>query len=383
MTTSAEIEIHGRCDSRFDPVRAAFARHFADGLEVGAALAVTIEGEPLVDLWAGHADAARSRPWERDTIVNTFSCTKGMAALCAHMLVDRGALDVEAPVARYWPEFAQAGKEGVLVRHVLSHTAGLPAVREPLPEGALYDWPAMTAALERQEPWWEPGARQGYHQRTYGFLVGEIVRRIDGRSLGAFFREEVAEPLGADYHIGLPEEHEPRVAELVPIPGMKGVTPSRIGDPESFPVLAARNPWLDRDAPNTRAYRAAEIPSSNGAGDARAFARIYGALALGGELAGVRLLSPATIAAAAVEQTRTAEDVVTGTPMRYGLGFGLHIEERGDANGPRSFGHGGAGGSWGYADPDARLGFGYVMNQMGRLRDERRHALTRAVYCSL
>ena len=383
MTTSAEIEIQGHCDPRFDAVRQTFARHFADGLEVGAAVAVTIEGEPVVDLWAGHADGAGTRPWRRDTIVNTFSCTKGMAAICAHMLVDRGALDVEAPVARYWPEFAQAGKEGVLVRHVLSHTAGLPAIREPLPGGALYDWPAMTAALERQEPWWAPGSRQGYHQRTYGFLVGEIVRRIDGRSLGTFFREEVAEPLGLDFHIGLPEQHEPRVAELVPIPGTKGISIGRIGDPESFAVLAGRNPRLDRDAPNSRAYRAAEIPSSNGTGGARAFARVYSALALGGELDGVRLLSPATIEAAAVEQTRTGEDAVTGTAMRYGLGFGLHVEERGDANGPRSFGHGGAGGSWGYADPDARLGFGYVMNQMGGLDDDRRHALTRALYAAL
>ena len=383
MTTAAEIEIHGTCEPRFEAVREAFAQHFAGGLEVGAAVAVTVDGEPVVDLWAGHADAPRTRPWERDTIVNTYSCTKGMAALCAHRLVDRGTLDVEAPVARYWPEFAQAGKEGVLVRHVLSHTAGLPAVARPLPEGALYDWAAMTAALEAQAPWWEPGTAQGYHQRTYGFLVGEIVRRIDGRSLGTFFREEVAGPLGADYHIGLAEEHEPRVAELVPADGTKSVSPRRVGDPNSFAVLAGRNPPLDGNAPNTRAYRAAEIPSSNGTGTARAFARVYGALACGGEVDGVRLLSAEAIERAIVEQTRTAEDSVTGTPMRYGLGFGLRVDERGDANGPRSFGHGGAGGSWGYADPDARVGFGYVMNQMGGLDDQRRHNLTRALYACL
>ena len=197
-------------------VRDAFAANFENGEEVGASFAVTVNGESVVDLWAGHADAGLTRPWERDTVVHMWSASKAVTAICAHMLVDRGLLDVDAPVARYWPEFAQAGKENIPVRYLLSHQAGLSVIEEPLPAEAFYDWDRMTSALAAQKPLWEPGTRQGYQAMTFGFLVGEVVRRIAGKSLGTFVREEIAGPLGADFHIGLPEEHYARAAEIIP-----------------------------------------------------------------------------------------------------------------------------------------------------------------------
>ena len=208
--------IHGRCDPRFAAVRDAFAANFAAGREVGASFAATVEGEPVVDLWGGHADAATTRPWERDTIVNVFSTTKAMTALCAHLLVDRGLLDLDAPVARYWPEFAQAGKERITTRHLLTHSAGLAALRRSLPTEALYDWTRMVEALAAETPWWEPGSANGYHAMTYGYLVGEVVRRLTGKTLGRFLRDEVTAPLGADFHIGLAPSEDARVAEMVP-----------------------------------------------------------------------------------------------------------------------------------------------------------------------
>jgi CubicO group peptidase (beta-lactamase class C family) len=219
MVTAAidKAAIHGVCDSRVQGLRDAFAENFAQGGEVGATVAATVDGKLVVDLWAGHADAARTRPWTRDTIVNIASLTKGLTAVCAHRLVDRGLLDLEAPVARYWPEFAPAGKAAIPVHFLLSHRAGLPAIDAPLPTEALYDWDRMTGALAAQKPWWEPGTRHGSHAFTFGWLVGEVVRRITGKSLGTNWRE-VAEPLGLDCHIGLAAEHDARVAEFIPIP---------------------------------------------------------------------------------------------------------------------------------------------------------------------
>src|SRR5260221_2289489 len=212
------IEIHGECDPRFAPVREEFAEGFRTRTEVGAAVAVTLDGAPVVDLWAGHADQARTRPWRRETIVNIYSCTKALTALCAHQLVERGQLDLDAPVAAYWPEFAQAGKAGIPVRWLLSHRAALPAVRDVLPPEALYDLDAMCTALAAQAPWWEPGTNHGYHAVTFGWLVGEGVRRISGRSLGTYFRDEIARPLGLDLYIGLPHAAHHRVAEMSNIP---------------------------------------------------------------------------------------------------------------------------------------------------------------------
>jgi CubicO group peptidase (beta-lactamase class C family) len=216
MTTTAQI--HGQCDSHFAAVREAFAANFAQRGEVGAAVCIYADGNPVVNLWGGYADAARSRPWDRNTIVSVASTTKGMVAICAHMLVERGLLDLDAPVARYWPEFAQAGKAHIPVRWLLSHRAGLPAIRQDIPPQSLYDWHALTGVLAETEPWWEPGTRHGYHAFTFGHLVGEVIRRLSGKSVGQFFRTEVAGPLGADFFIGVPEAADARAAETLPDP---------------------------------------------------------------------------------------------------------------------------------------------------------------------
>lgn len=390
MTTA--IEIHGACDRRFQAVSEAFAENFATRGEVGAAVAVSVDGKVVVDLWAGHADAARTRPWERDTIVNVYSTTKGMTTICALRLVDQGLLDLDAPVAKYWPEFAQAGKAEVPVRWLLSHRAGLPAVKEPLPAASLYNWDMMTAALAKQEPWWEPGTKHGYHAVTFGWLVGEVVHRISGKSLGTFFRDEVAFPLGIDFHIGLGPEHDARTAEMIlaplPQPGQRNVWTEILSDPESVTYKAFANPpdLMTPGTVNTREWRAAELPAANGHGNARALARVYGALARGGEVDGVRVLTPAAIEQAIVEQSNGPDAVLLGLPTRIGLGFWLPSETIRLGPNERAFGHAGAGGSLGFADPDARIGFGYTMNQMITtldLVDPRWPPLIDAVYRSL
>jgi CubicO group peptidase (beta-lactamase class C family) len=261
----AEPRIEGEVMSRFAGVRDAFAANFADGREVGASFAATFDGEPVVDLWGGWADAARTRPWTRDTIVNVFSTTKAMTALSAHVLVARGQLDLDEPVARYWPEFAQAGKERIATRHLLSHTAGLAALRAPLPRDALYDWKRMVEALAAETPWWPPGTANGYHALTSGYLVGEVVRRITGRTLGAFFRDEVAGPLGADFHIGVAPAMDGRIGEMVPpAPEESAAVAPANFDPESLVGKAMANPPLRPEFANRTEWRRAEIPAANG-----------------------------------------------------------------------------------------------------------------------
>jgi CubicO group peptidase (beta-lactamase class C family) len=215
MSDGAEVEIHGTCETGYERVRDTFRSAFDRGDEIGAAVSVVRGGERVVDLWAGHADAARTRPWQRDTLVNVFSTTKGMTALCAHRLVDQGKLDLDAPVARYWPEFAAAGKQDIRVRSLLSHQAGLPAIRETLSSEALFDWDRMAAALAAETPWWEPDTRHGYHAVTFGWLVGEVIRRTSGRSVGRYFQDEIAGPLGADFYIGCGPELDSRIADLI------------------------------------------------------------------------------------------------------------------------------------------------------------------------
>ena len=385
------IEIRGECDTRFGAVREAFAENFARHGEVGAAVAVTVDGRPVVDLWAGYADAARTRPWERDTIVNVYSTTKGMTTICAHRLVDQGKLDIDAPVARYWPDFGQAGKADLPVRYLLTHQAGLPAVKEPLPPDALYSWETMTRALAAQEPWWEPGARHGYHAITFGYLVGEVVRRISGKSLGTYFREEVAEPLGIDFHIGLDARHDSRTAEMIPAPPPPPDQPNMfeemLKNPDSMQAKAFMNPpvAMDRGTVNSREWRGAEIPAGNGHTTARALARVYGALSRGGEVDGVRVLSSEAIGRATVEQVN-GEDAVLTLDSRFGLGFMLPGPLAYMGPNPRAFGHPGAGGSLGFADPDAKVGFGYTMNQMfmgAGLADPRWAPMIDAVYEAL
>jgi len=368
MTTT--VAIQGVCDPRFRGVKEAFAQNFADYAEVGAAVAVMVGGRVVVDLWAGHADAALSRPWRRDTIVNVFSTTKGMTAICAHRLADQGILDIEAPVAKYWPEFAQAGKEELPVRYLLSHRAGLPAVRAMLPPGSAYDWERMTSVLAAEEPWWEPGSKHGYHALTFGYLMGEVVRRISGQGLGTYFRKEIAEPLGLDFHIGLSEQNDARVAEMLPMPlpepGEDNLIAKAFSDPQSMTFKAFANP-PDLMVPatvNSRQWRAAEMPAANGHSDARSLARIYGALAQGGELDGFAVLSLDEIERARVEQSYGDDAVLLGLPSRFGLGFMLDLPEHKIVPQGDMFGHPGAGGSIGFADPESGIGFGYVMNKM-------------------
>jgi CubicO group peptidase (beta-lactamase class C family) len=380
------IAIHGQCAEGFAPVRDAFAANFAAGREVGASFAATIDGELIVDLWAGHADAARTRAWERDTIVNVFSTTKAMTALCAHILVDRGRLELDVPVARYWPEFAQNGKGGITTRHLLSHTAGLAAMRAPLDEAAFYDWGRITAALAAESPWWEPGTANGYHALTFGFLVGEVIRRVDGRMPGVFFRDEVARPLRADFHIGLPESEDARVAEMVASTPEENAAagPAAAIDPDSLLGKVMGNPPLQPQIVNTRAWRRADIPAANGHGNARSVARVMAALACGGALDGARLLGQATLDRAITEQCYR-QDLVLRFPLRWGLGFMLSSDTLPLSPNPRTFGHGGWGGSLGFADLDARASWAYVMNKMspGTAGDPRGFGPIAAFYTAL
>lgn len=384
--------IQGQCDARFDRVKSAFAENFARSGEVGAAVAVTVDGRAVVDLWGGHADAAKTRQWDRDTIVNVWSTTKGLCAICAHRLADQGKLDFEAPVAKYWPEFAAAGKSGLPVKYLLNHKAGLAAIRTPLKHEELFSWEKVTSELARQEPWWEPGAKHGYHAITFGWLVGEVVRRISGKSLGAYFRDEIAGPLDADAYIGFGPALDSRVAPIIsgppPKPGEPDAFALMMRDPESVSAKAIGNPptMMLPETTNSRAWRGAEIPGANGHATARALARIYGALARGGEVDGVKLFSAAELPRCHTEQSRGMDEVLK-FPTRFGLGFMLSQPGAQYGPNPRSFGHPGAGGSLGFADPDARVGFGYVMNQMGPpasvLLDPRCAALIDAVYASL
>ncbi len=386
----ANVNLQGECDPRFTRVRDAFLGNFASRGEVGAAVSVTIDGRRVVDLWAGHADQARTRPWERDTLVNVWSTTKGLCAMCAHRLADQGKLDLDAPVAKYWPEFAQSGKAAIPVSALLNHRAGLAAIRAPLKHEDLFSWDKVTTELARQEPWWTPGARHGYHAITFGWLVGEVVRRVSGKSLGAYFRDEIAKPLGADAHIGIGPEFDARVAEIIYAPapqtGERNIFAEMARDPASVSYAALFNPptMFAPETTNSRAWRAAEIPGANGHANARALARIYGALARGGEVDGVKVFGPREIERCYTEQSQ-GPDAVLPLTTRFGLGYMLSQPGTMMGPNPRAFGHPGAGGSLGFADPDAKVGFGYVMNQMGNepLLDPRPAALIEALYASL
>ncbi len=386
--------VHGHCEPRFERIRDALAEIMAAGTEVGAALAVCVDKEPVVDLWAGHTDAARTRAWARDTIVNMFSVGKAITALCALRLVEAGRLDLDAPVARYWPEVAQAGKGQLRVRHLLTHQAGLPAIARPLAPDAWSRWDVITDALASQAPWWKPGLGHGYHVNTQGFLIGEVVRRVTGQSLGTFLREDLTGPAGIDFFIGFGPTLDGRCADYLPPPP----TPEREEferrlrvDPSTLDGLALMRINAYRNPPdlsgmaivNTRAWRAAEVPSTNGHGNARAVARLYSALAGDGQLDGVHVLAPATVARA-VEEQASGPDLVLERPTRYGLGFQLTMPERRLGPGPRAFGHFGAGGSLGLADPDARVAIGYAMNQ-GRTGWQHKHVrrLIDLVYAAL
>jgi CubicO group peptidase (beta-lactamase class C family) len=375
-------EIHGTCDERFKGVRDVLAASIDRGTDVGASVAVTIEGELVVDIWGGTLDVDGREPWERDTITNVWSMSKTMTSLCALMLADAGELDMNAPVSRYWPEFAAGGKgDRVLVRHVLGHTSGLSGWSEPLTVDALYDWEKVTSILAAQEPWWEPGTASGYHAVTQGFLIGEVVKRITGQTIGSFFRERVAEPLGADFHIGLDPANFDRVGNVIPPPPLDEAI---IAGASEMAVRTLGNPLLDGSESWTEAWRRAEIPAANGHGNARSVAAVQAVLANGGEVGGVRLLSPAGCERVLEEQAY-GTDLVLGSPIRFGLGFGLPSAELPISATGRACFWGGWGGSVVLVDMDAHMSFAYVMNRMehGIVVDDRGFGLGLAVYLAL
>ncbi len=390
-------EIHGEVASGFEAVRDAFENNFVQHGEVGAAFALYVKGEKVVDIWGGVADIESGRPWDESTIQLMFSTTKGLTAMCANLLAQRGELDLDAPVADYWPEFKAAGKENIPVRWLLGHRAGLPVVDEKLSAEQVLAWDPIVEALAAQAPVWEPGTKHGYHALTYGWLAGEVIKRISGKNIGRFFADEISAPLGTlDLWIGLPESEEGRVAPLILLEAMsqQGIAQEVLDaldetqrkmllaftDPNSITsrALNVTNPPLDF---NSREVHAAEIPAANGIGTARSLARAYAACV--GEVDGVQILSADTIQKATVEVSNGTDEVLL-VPTRFGAGFFLQSDFS-PLFGANSFGHAGAGGSLGLADPDAEIGFGYVMNTMQQnlSGDPRTMTLVEAVKQSL
>ena len=373
-------EIHGFTDPRFAAVRDVFAANFASGDDVGASFAATLEGKTVVDLWAGHADAEKTRPWEKDTIVNVYSTTKTMTALIALLLADRGELDFAQRVAHYWPEFAANGKADITVAQLMSHSSGLSGFKQRMVADDLYDWNKATSALASQAPFWEPGTAAGYHAVTQGYLVGEVVRRITGASLGTVFRTEIAEPLETDFHIGLAAEHDHRVADLIPPP--PGGSIADMSD-RPLTVNMATNPPINPLETRTRAWRAAEIPAAGGHGNARSVAAVQTLMANGGVAGGKRLLSEAGVRKA-LELQIEGHDQVLNMPVRYGMGYGMAGPTRPMPN-PNTVFWGGYGGSLVVCDMDARLCMSYVMNKMAgtTVGDMRAGMLMASVWGSL
>lgn len=374
------VNIAGKCDDKFARVKAAFENNFTAHGDVGASVAVSLEGEMVVDLWGGHKDIAKTAPWEEDTIVNVYSTTKTMAALCALLLADRGELDFNARVASYWPEFAQNGKTDVEVRHLMSHSAGLSGMDEPFSPTEFYDWDNVVAALARQAPWWEPGSASGYHAITQGHLIGEVVRRITNKSLGQFFADEIAGPLGADFHIGTGPEHFPRIGELVP----PQAGPESDSGPDSIASRTFANPAINAKESATAPWRQAEIPAANGHGNARSVVKVQTAVANRGHAWGVDLLSEAGARRIFDEQTM-GTDLVLGVPIRFGMGYGLTSDVMPMGPNPNTAYWGGWGGSSIVVDLDARLCVSYVMNKMeaNLMGDPRGFNLLAAAYESI
>jgi len=389
-----ENNVRGFVRDGFRAVRDAFEENLASGADVGASCCATLRGETVVDLWGGFADEAMTRPWQKDTILTVYSTTKTMVALTALLLADRGELDFQAPVAKYWPEFAANGKAGIKVSHVMSHASGLSGWREPVTAMEdLYDWEKMTALLAAQAPLWEPGTASGYHSITFGFLIGEVVRRIAGKSVGTVFREEIAEPLGGDFHIGLPASEDSRVADIIPL-AMPQVTPEQAGkfalsqiQEVTFRNLPGDYPWAGSTAvAKTRGWRSAEIPAVNGHGNARSVGEIHCVLANGGVAKGRRIMSEAGCRKALELQIEGPDLVMSPMPpARFGMGFALpgpllDLE----LPNPNTIHWGGGGCSWIFIDMDARTTFAYVANKVDRrpLGDPRPFRAIRAFWGS-
>ncbi len=394
--SSPSGELHGSYDPRFAAVAKAFANNFEQHNEVGAAVCIHIDGEPVLDLWGGTKNTKTTEAWDEDTICVVYSTTKGMVALAAHTLISAGELDLDAPVKRYWPEFANKAKQDVTVKMMLDHSAGVPCFREQLEDGACCDWDFMIQKLEQEEPFWKPGTRNGYHMMNFGWTVGELIRRVSGQSLGAYFNAAVAQPTHADCWIGLPPELEDRVAPMIPFRPEKGApigafTAALINDPNSIQALALFNNGGFN--PNNAKCHAAEIGGGGGIANARGLARLYAPFACGGELHGHKFVDADTLAAMGEVAVATHEDATLLIPTRFSLGFMKSMDNRREQAvtkdsailGGSAFGHVGAGGSIGFADPALGMSFGYTMNRMGPgiLMNERGQSLIDAAYQSL
>ena len=380
-------EIQGYTAAGFEGVRDAFAANFDNGSEVGAAFSAYHRGQKVVDLWGGVADQDTGAPWQEDTMILVFSTTKGATALCANRLAERGELDVEAPVSTYWPEFAAAGKQDMPVSHLLSHQAGLAWLDGTLSLDEALAWDPAVEMLAAEAPKWEPGTATGYHAVTYGWLVGEVVRRISGKSLGTFLRDEVTGPLDADWYVGLPEELDHRVAPLIVMEAPTDEAVKAMMDQFTGPntnLGKALNPggaFSDMLVFNSRAVRAAELPAANGVSDARSIARVYASMV--GEVDGIRTLGADQLKQATTQRSSGPNIVLLDMDIQFGLGF--MVPSTIIVNPAGSFGHYGAGGSAGWADPDAELAFGYVMNRMdiGLAGDLRSANLMNATYAAI
>jgi len=359
-------EVSGYCDTAFGAVRDAFAQNFADGLELGASLAVSIEGHNVVDVWGGHLDPDRTRPWAEDSLVCVFSCTKGVVAIVTMWAVARGLVDLDAPVASYWPEFAAAGKEELPVRALLTHEAGLPAIGERMPRGSLSDWDAMTTALAAQAPWWELGTGHGYHGVTFGHLIGEVLRRATGRTCGALVDEVLARPLDVELHMPLPVDCDERTSDLIVELSADGTFFDAWDPSTSLGPKAFGNPPDANDPAHCMSdqWRRAEIPAANMHANARALDRLYAVLAQHGRTRGASELVPRELVDEFGRVHVQGDDLVMELPTAFGLGFEHTIPEWQFGPGPNTYGHNGSGGSLGIVDPDAGVSLGYAMNRL-------------------
>jgi len=376
-------DVQGSCDDRFSRVREELDRQLDTQEELGGAIAVDLDGETVVDLWGGTRDITGATPWTADTLVNVWSTTKTATALAVLTLAERGQLDLDAPVSRYWPEFAAAGKEGVLVRHLMSHTSGVSGWDPPFAVEDLYDWELATSRLAAQAPWWEPGSASGYHALNFGHLLGEVVRRVDGRMLKDFVAEELAGPLGADFTIGAPESEWGRIAPVIPPPPLP--IDFAAMDPTSPVIRTFTGPPAEAGVANTEGWRRADIGAANGHATARGVRDLLRVVSLGGEAGGVRLLSEATIGRIFDVQA-DGVDLVLGIPLRFGIGFGITPSAGVPwLPGGRTCFWGGWGGSMIVCDLDRRLTIAYVMNRMGAgiVGSTRAEAYLREIYASV